>query len=122
LIAMPGQLPVTAPLVGMGAILVNQAGRRFTDETTSRLELATRVRAQPGHVAYLVFDDRIANAAREADPFFGRVVLPRTGRRAATLEHLSKQLELDVNGLRATIDGLGAGGDAFGRQNPPGAL
>src|SRR5881296_3379719 len=85
-LAMPGAVAVTAPLVDLGAILVNQAGRRFADETAERLVLATAVRAQPGHVAYLLFGERIATAARAADPFFARIVLPRTGRRAMTLE------------------------------------
>src|SRR5438132_5751361 len=52
-------------------------------------------------VAYLLFDERIAASARAADPFFARVVLPRTGRRGTTLEDIAKQFELDVNGLRS---------------------
>jgi fumarate reductase flavoprotein subunit len=121
LVAMPGQLAVTAPLVAMGAVLVNQAGRRFANEGAAQLELATRIRAQPGRVAYLVFDERVANAARAADPFFARVVLPRTGRRGPTVEDLAKQFELDGGGLRATVEGVNAaieGGtpDPFGRD------
>jgi succinate dehydrogenase/fumarate reductase flavoprotein subunit len=117
-LAMPGELIVEAPLVALGAVLVNQAGRRFTDETAASLPLASAVRAQPGRVAYLLFDERIATEARAADPFFARVILPRAGRRGATLENLAKQLELNLDGLRATVEALGtaAGGvDSFGR-------
>lgn len=125
-LAMPGQLDVTAPLVDLGAILVNQAGRRFADETSARLPLAKVVRAQPGRLAYLLFDDRIAAAARAIDPYFARVVLPRTGRRGATVEDLSKQLELDAEGLRLTLEtfngNLELGGDPFGRQQFDGPL
>jgi fumarate reductase flavoprotein subunit len=126
-VAMPGQLAVTAPVVAMGAILVNQAGRRFADETASALDVTTKVRTQPGRVAYLVFDERIANEGRAADPFFARVVLPRTGRRGATLEDLAKQFELDLTGLRTTIEQLNAAlaagtADPFGRQRFGGAL
>src|SRR5947199_8674147 len=80
-LATPGQLVPSAPLVDLGAVLVNQAGRRFADETAASLPLATIVRAQPGRVAYLIFGERTAAAARAADPFFARVVLPRAGRR-----------------------------------------
>src|SRR5438093_1571902 len=118
-LATPGQLVLSAPLVALGAVLVNQAGRRFADETAESLLLATAVRAQPGRVAYLLFGERMATAARAADPFFARVVLPRTGRRGATLEDLAKQFELDAEGLRLTIEtfnaSLASGGDSFGR-------
>ena len=126
LLAMPGALAVTAPLVELGAILVNQAGRRFADETVERLVLATAVRGQPGHVAYLLFDERIATAARTADPFFARTVLPRTGRRAMTLEVLSKQFEIDAEALTLTVDTFNGnvelGGDPFGRERFGGPL
>ena len=126
LLAMPGALAVTAPLVELGAILVNQAGRRFADETAERLVLATAVRGQPGHVAYLLFDERIATAARTADPFFARIVLPRTGRRAMTLEVLSKQFEIDAEALTLTVDTFNGnvelGGDPFGRERFGGPL
>src|SRR5207248_7238627 len=98
-LAMPGQLAVGAPLVDLGAILVNQTGHRFTDETGEALPLASAVRAQPGKVAYLLFDDRIADVARTADPFFRNVVLPRAGRRGATVADLAKQFELNIDGL-----------------------
>jgi fumarate reductase flavoprotein subunit len=89
---------------------VNQAGRRLAGGTDRTADLAATVRAQPGHLAYLLFDERVAAAARAADPFFAHVVLPKTGRRGATLEDLAKQLELDVDGLRATVEELERGG------------
>jgi fumarate reductase flavoprotein subunit len=124
LLSLPGELVVPALLVELGGILVNQAGRRFADETGEALGLARAVRAQPGRVAYLLFDERIAAAAREADPFFTRVVLPRTARRATTLAELARQFELDAEHLERTVDtydaNLELGGDPFGRE-PGGA-
>jgi len=104
LYALPAHLEVPTVLLDLGAILVNQAGQRFADEHSDALPLALQVRAQPGHVAYLVFDDRIA-AAAGADPFVEHVVLPRAGRRGATPADLAKQLELNVDGLQAAIAG-----------------
>jgi fumarate reductase flavoprotein subunit len=121
-LATPGQLVVTTPLVALGAILVNQAGKRFADETGESPSLATAVRGQPGRLAYLFFGERTAAAARTADPFFARVVLPRSGRRGATLEDLAKQLELDADGLRLTVETVSGSiergeADAFGRRS-----
>ncbi len=126
-LAMPGQLTITAPLVDLGAILVNQAGRRFADETTEGLPLATAVRCQPGKMAYLLFDDRIADIARAADPFFRHVVLPRAGRRGSTVPDLAKQFELNADGLALTIETFNGnldlgGGDPFGRDRFGGRL
>jgi len=125
-LAMPGQLAVGTPLVELGAILVNQSGHRFTDETGEALAVASTVRAQPGKVGYLLFDDRIADAARAADPFFRNVVLPRAGRRGATVADLAKQFELNIDGLGLTIDtynaNLDLGGDPFGRDRFGGRL
>ena len=125
-LATPSHLIVAAPLVELGAILVNQSGRRFADETGARLGLALAVRAQPGRVAYLIFDERIAGAAREADPFFAHVVLPKTGRRGGTVEDLAKQVELAMEGLRSTLEAhdasVGGGTDPFGRRAPDAPL
>jgi len=102
LFALPAQLEVPVSMIAQGAILVNQAGRRFADEHLAPLALAEQVRAQPGHVAYLVFDDRIA-AAAGADPFVEHMVLPRAGRRGGTPLDLAKQLELNAEGFEETV-------------------
>ncbi len=104
LFALPAQLEVPPAMLDLGAILVNQAGQRFADERGDPLALAQEVRAQPGHVAYLVFDDRVA-AAAGVDPFVEHVVLPRAGRRGATAVDLAKQLELNAEGLEAAVAG-----------------
>src|SRR6266516_2580219 len=124
--------PAVAPLPFQGGAratgdgLLNQAGRRFADETAESLSLATIVRAQPGRVAYLLFGERTAAAARAADPFFARGVLPRAGRRGATLEDLAKQFELDAEGLRLTVEtfnpSLASRSDPFGRKRFAGPL
>jgi fumarate reductase flavoprotein subunit len=114
-LAMPGALAVAAPLVELGAILVNQAGARFVDETGPGPSVAKAVRGQPGHMAYLVFDERIAASARAADPFFSHVILPRAGRRGSSVQELAKQFELMAEGLSASLDSLGHGPDAVGR-------
>jgi fumarate reductase flavoprotein subunit len=53
-------------------------------------------------------------------------VLPRAGRRGATLPDLAKQFELDAGGLTLTVDTFNAnldlGGDPFGRERSEGRL
>jgi fumarate reductase flavoprotein subunit len=103
-LAQPSHLAVTRAVTDHGGIMVDQRGRRFTDESQQSLALALAVRAQPGRVAYLLFDDRIAAAVGAHDPFFARVVLPRTSRRAGSVKMLAKQLELAEGELAATLE------------------
>jgi fumarate reductase flavoprotein subunit len=124
LLSQPSHLVVTRAVIAQGGVLVNQRGDRFTDESADSLALATAIRAQPGKVAYLLFDERIATAVGDVDPFFARVVLPRTSRRASSLGMLSKQLELLESGLARTIETVRAttGADAFGRTRTGGPI
>ena len=105
-LTIPGDFEVNVPLPRMGAILVNQRGR-LLDTQGSPQALAETIRSQPGHVAYLIFDERVATVARGADPFFARTILPKTARRAMTLKDLARQLEIDLAGLSATIEPFG---------------
>jgi fumarate reductase flavoprotein subunit len=105
-LTIPGDYEINVPLPRLGAILVNQAGHRLDTQGTGQA-LAETIRAQPGRVAYLIFDDRVATVARNADPFFARTILPKTARRAMTLKDLARQLEIDLAGLSATIEPLG---------------
>ena len=105
-LTIPGDFEINVPLPRMGAILVNQRGR-LLDTQGSPQALAETIRSQPGHVAYLIFDERVATVARGADPFFARTILPKTARRAMTLKDLARQLEIDLAGLSATIEPFG---------------
>jgi len=126
LLAQPSHLAVTRAVIDHGGILVDQRGRRFTDESQASLALALAVRAQPGRVAYMLFDERIAGAVGAHDPFFARVVLPRTSRRASSPKMLAKQLELSEAEVRQTLDAQRATADgtadAFGRRASGGGL
>ena len=105
-LTIPGDFEVNVPLPRMGAILVNQRGRLLETQGSPQA-LAETIRSQPGHVAYLIFDERVATVARGADPFFARTILPKTARRAMTLKDLARQLEIDLAGLSATIEPFG---------------
>jgi fumarate reductase flavoprotein subunit len=120
LLAMPANLTVDPLLVSLGGILVNQTGRRFISETADPITVARAVRAQPGKLAYLVFDEETAHAAAARNPFLAHVILSRTARRAPSLADLARQLTLDLDGITRTVDTVNAnlelGGDPFGRE------
>ena len=120
LLAIPANLTVDTSLVSLGGVLVNQMGRRFVGETADPVTVANAVRAQPGKLAYLLFDERTAHAAAARNPFLAHVILPKTARRAPSLADLARQLTLDLTGLTRTLDTLNAnvelGGDPFGRE------
>jgi len=126
LVAVPSDLVIDPVLVTLGAVLVNQAGKRFVDETREAPAVAHAVHAQAGHVAYLLFDDRIAEAARPLSRFLAEVVLPKTVRRADRLEDLARQLEIDEETLARTVDTVNGnadlGGDPLGRDEIPAPL
>lgn len=126
LAAVPSAIVLDPILLTLGAILVNQAGRRFVDETAEAADVARAVHAQPGHMAYLLFDDRIAEAARPLSRYLADVALPRTARRADRLDDLARQLEIDEETLGRTVDTVNGnvelGGDPFGRDEIPAPL
>ena len=47
---------ITESVRGDGAILVNQEGKRFTDELLTRDKVSAAELAQPGSYAYIIFD------------------------------------------------------------------
>lgn len=52
-------VPILWPLIMAGGIQVNADGVRFSDETQGYSEQAAKVNAQPGHVAWSIFDERL---------------------------------------------------------------
>jgi fumarate reductase flavoprotein subunit len=120
-LAVPANLAIDPLLAALGAALVDQSGRRFVDETGDAAGVARAVRARPGKLAYLLFDERTARAAARQNPHLGHVVVPKTGRRAASLSDLARQLSLDATGLDAAVAAIeasvrGGEADAFGRR------
>ncbi len=52
-------VPILWPLIMEGGYQVNAQGERFSNEATGYSEQAARVNAQPGHVAWSIFDARL---------------------------------------------------------------
>ena len=68
-VAHPHGVLITWATVMNGGFQVNSAGRRFSDETHGYSEQAVSVLAQPGGIAWTIFDESIAATARQFQDF-----------------------------------------------------
>lgn len=116
-VAIGSNLLIPWAVVDNGAILVNQGGARFADETRGPATLAAALLAQPGRVAYEVLDSRILQLVATQHPQFANQIVPRALRRAEEPEGLAKQFQIPPDALARTVNDYNgsAGDDAFGR-------
>jgi fumarate reductase flavoprotein subunit len=96
-------------LILNGAILVNQAGERFADETRGPGALVALMLSQPGRVTYEIFDARILKLATAEDVHFAADVVPRAVRRSEDIGGLAKQFQIDPEALERTVATHNAG-------------
>jgi fumarate reductase flavoprotein subunit len=68
-VAHPEGILISWAVIGAGGFQVNAEGRRFWDESEGYSEAAQAVLAQPGGVAWSVFDARCAEIARQFGDF-----------------------------------------------------
>jgi fumarate reductase flavoprotein subunit len=118
-VAVGSNYVLPSTLLSFGAVLVNQRGERFVNESDDLGRVARHVRSQPGHLAYEVFDMRTLRLVQTHEPHFEKDIVPRTLRRGSDLSDLAKQFQLDPERLQSTLEAhsaaLGSGLDSFGR-------
>ncbi|WP_291295881.1 FAD-dependent oxidoreductase [Elioraea sp.] len=68
-VAHPHGILITWAVIMEGGFQVNTAGVRFSNETEGYSEQAAKVLAEPGGIAWSVFDARIAAIARQFEDF-----------------------------------------------------
>jgi fumarate reductase flavoprotein subunit len=68
-IATPHNALITWACISEGGFQVNREGRRFSNESLGYSEQAAEVMRQPGGIAYEIFDERIADVARQFPDF-----------------------------------------------------
>jgi fumarate reductase flavoprotein subunit len=102
--AVPHGVLVSWALMVEGAIQVNRDGRRFHDETQGYSEAAVDVLAQPGGIAWNVFDQRLLAFARGFPDF---LVAESAGavRHASDAAQLAALIGCDAATLAATLAG-----------------
>ncbi len=80
--AVPQGALITWALMMEGGIQVNAEGRRFHDETAGYSEASVQVLAQPGGIAWNLFDARLLTLGRTFPDFIAAEEAVRCGRPA----------------------------------------
>jgi fumarate reductase flavoprotein subunit len=100
--AVPQGVLITWALMAEGGIQVNAEGRRFHDETQGYSEAAVHVLAQPGGVAWNVFDERLLALGRTF-PDFRDAEAAGAVRRADDVRALAALIGCDAATLATTV-------------------
>ncbi len=117
-VAHPHGILITWAVIAEGGFQVNARGRRFWNESQGYSEAARAVLAQPGGIAWAVFDERCAGVARQfAD--FRDAEAQGAIRRAGSVEELAGVMGVPADALAGSFAGA-TGPDAFGRRFDPG--
>lgn len=112
-------VPILWPLIMEGGFQVNRAGDRFSNEAAGYSEQAAKVNAQPGQVAWSIFDERLHRLMLQFDDYRDALSAGAVTE-APDVESLAFATGLPHDRLAATIDAVAAmvGGapDPFGRD------
>ncbi|MEE4186394.1 MAG: FAD-dependent oxidoreductase [Gammaproteobacteria bacterium] len=113
-------VPILWPVIVEGGIQVNRDGLRFADESRGYSEQTLDVLAQPGHIAFTVYDQRLHELMQEFDDYRAAQAAGAI-RRGETLADLCAATGLPEAALAATLDAVaravaGAQPDTFARQ------
>ncbi|VVE29823.1 FAD-dependent oxidoreductase [Pandoraea sp. CB10b_02] len=103
--ASPHGVLISWAVIMDGGVQVNREGRRFHDETHGYSEAAVNVLAQPGGVAWNVFDAKTLALARTF-PDFREAEAAGALKRCADVDALAAAIGCDAAALRATLDGV----------------
>jgi fumarate reductase flavoprotein subunit len=114
------RLPLPWSLMTEGAVQVNRDGERFVNEHEGYSESALFVLAQPGAVAYNVYDARVHEVGLTM-PNYATAVDAGFVKRGVTLGDLAEQLGIRREGLEQTVALVNAlafedDSDEFGRR------
>lgn len=109
--AVPQGVLISWALLTEGGIQVNREGRRFHDETQGYSEAAVQVLAQPGGIAWDVFDARLLEFARTF-PDFRDAEAAGAVRTARDVAALADLIGCDPATLQATLAGVREGAPA----------
>ncbi|MBV9560991.1 MAG: FAD-dependent oxidoreductase [Bradyrhizobium sp.] len=119
-VAMPAGILISWATMTEGGFQVNAQGRRFSDEASGYSEQAAFVLAQPGGLAWSIFDARIADIAAQFEDFRNAVVHGAV-LEASDLAALASAIRVPEAALAETFRAVnaareGARTDAFGRD------
>lgn len=109
---------ITESLRGDGAILVNNAGKRFTNEVLTRDVVSANIIAEEGSAAWLIVDQQMFDDSNVIQGYVNKGYMIQ----GDTIADLAKAMEVDEATLQETIDNwvgmVKAGEDTdFGRDD-----
>ena len=114
-VATPHGILISWAVITAGGVQVNTEGRRFWDESQGYSEAARAVLAQPGGIAWAIFDERISDIARQFQDFKDAEASGAV-RAAETIEELAAMCDLPIGNLENTLASIPTDGtDEFGR-------
>jgi fumarate reductase flavoprotein subunit len=96
-------IPILWPLIVEGGIQVNKHGLRFSNEALGYSEQAAKVVAQPGHVAWSIFDERLDQLMRQFDDYQNALAAGAVTQ-APDIETLAARTGLPLDALKQTIE------------------
>lgn len=119
-VAAPHGVLITWAVMAEGGFQVNRDGVRFSNEHRGYSEQALSVLAQPGGIAFDIYDRRLHAIARQFEDY-RQAEDAGAIRSAATIEELARALHLPEHALARTLAdardlAAGRGADAFGRD------
>jgi fumarate reductase flavoprotein subunit len=119
-VATPHDILITWALMMEGGIQVNAAGRRFSNEHQGYSEQSVAVLAQPGRVAFNIYDHRRHELGLQFEDY-RQAVAQGAIKSAVTAAQLAVLLGLPADALSATIEdceayATGEAEDRFGRD------
>ncbi len=104
--AVPQGALISWALMSEGGVQVNSRGERFHDETAGYSEASVQVLAQPGAIAWNVFDDRLLALGRSFPDFLSAEAAGAV-RDAADVAALAALIGCDADRLTASLHGTG---------------
>ena len=109
--AVPQGALISWALMMEGGVQINARGARFHDETQGYSEAAMAVLAQPGAMAWNVFDAPLLRLAEGFPDFVGAREAGAV-QTCADVQALARVLGCEIAALQATLDAVRAGTDA----------
>jgi len=110
--AVPQGALVSWALMTQGGVQVNALGQRFHDESQGYSEAAMQVLAQPGGIAWNVFDDELLSFA-QGFPDFVSAQAAGAVRHASDAAALAALIDCPTEALQTTLSAVKPGTDAL---------
>lgn len=98
-IAVGSSTLITEAVRGVGAIMVNNDGKRFYDELSTRDKVSAAILEQKGKTAWLILDDNIRKSLKQIEGYFHL----NLAKEADSLDELAKKINVPADNLKKSV-------------------